>query len=237
MTQGSSGRPRGRWRPPAATLMLALVALVVACSGPEDPDEAHVEPEHEKETILIVVKAAERGRLIPVAIADRILDIEDVVAVERYLRLRMSGFDIVGVEPGAPLRIMTGQPDVHLMEPVLPEDFDLTAWHVGDHSVLVGALYAHEAELEAGDEFSLPETEERLTAAAIFSMSPDTLSRTVILPLELAWRLYASPDQVTHFWVTVDRESSVHDVIRTVQLELGDAFQVLPRTVAPASPR
>ena len=236
MKQRSSGRSWGGRRATAAMLMLTLSAFAVACSGSADPDEAHVDPAHEKETTLFVVKAAERGQLIPVAVADRILDVQNVVAVERYLRLRMSGFDVVGVEPGAPLRIMTGQPDVHLMEPLLPEGFDLAAWHAAGGSVLVGAIYAQEAELEAGDEFSLPETEERLTAAAIFSISPEALSRTVILPLELAWRLYPSPDRVTHFWVTVDRESSVHDVIRSVQLELGDAFQVLPRSVAPASP-
>jgi len=236
MTQGISRRSSVRWRATATTLMLTLLVLVVACSGSADTDDAHVEPEHEKETTLFVVKAAECGHLIPVDVVDRILGVQHMVGVECYLRLRMPDFDVVGVEPGAPLRIMTEQPDVHLLEPVLPEGFDLAAWHAGGRSVLVGVSYAQDAELEAGDQFSLPDTEERLTTAVIFSISSDTLSRTVVVPLEIAWRLYPSPEQVTHFWVTVDLELSVPDVIRSVQLELGDAFQVLPRTVAPASP-
>ena len=213
-------------------VLLALLALFIACSTESGEEDGHDDGAHEEQTTLFVVKAAERGERIPETLAERVLGFEHVVGVERYIRVRTESLDVVGVEPGAPLRIMTGQPDVHLMELPLPPGFQIDAWREGLPSALVGELYASEHGIEAGAQFQLPGTGLELTASVIFSTNPPALSRGVILPLTVVQRLYGSPEQVTHLWVAVDDEANLHDVIRTVQLDLGDSFQVLPRTTA-----
>ena len=94
-------------------VLLALLALFIACSTESGEEDGHDDGAHEEQTTLFVVKAAERGERIPETLAERVLGFEHVVGVERYIRVRTESLDVVGVEPGAPLRIMTGQPDVH----------------------------------------------------------------------------------------------------------------------------
>jgi hypothetical protein len=161
---------------------------------------------------------------------EQIQSFEHVVRVEKYIRLRMKAFDVVGIEPGAPMRIMTGQPDVHLIEADLTEGAELRAGDADKNVVLAGQLYAQYVGAETGETFYLEDPDYELTIAGKFSTDPASLSSTVMMPLALVQKIYGKQGKVTHFWVTVDSPDNLHNVIQAVQLALGESVEVLPRT-------
>ncbi len=214
----------------AALIVAALIALFVACTGDDSGPADHDDPAHEEGTDLIVVKSLEKGVPLLEGLSEEILSFEHVVRVEKYVRLRMETFDVVGVEVGAPMRIMTGQPDVHLMEAELTAGRELGGEDDNKNFVLMGELYADSLGLTTGDTFALDGTAYELVVAGEFSTAPASLSRSILLPLSLAQEIYGIDGKVTHFWVTVDSPESTHDVIQALQIELGDSVDVLPRT-------
>ena len=210
----------------------ALCLVLIACGSDAPPEAAHADGDHEEGTDLFVVKAAEKGAPLPEDLVEQLQNFAHVVRVEKYIRLRLEAFDVVGVAPGAPLRIMTGQPDVHLIEAGLPNAAGLSAGDAAKNLVLVGDVYAQEVGAEIGGTLRLTDPVYDLTVAGTFSTDPAALSRTLIMPLALLQRIYGREGTVTHFWVTVDSRENTHEVIRAAQLALGDAVEVLPRAHA-----
>ena len=226
----------GRRRAAAGLLLALLAALlfVAAACGSDDP--AHESDDHEgsdqpdQVTDLVVVKPLETGATLLECLSDQILGVDHVVHVEQYIRLRMDDFDVVGVEPQAPLRIMTGQPDVHLTEALVATGAELSSSAEDRRSVLVGESFARSADATQGNTFALIGTEYVLTVAGEFSTVPSDLSNTVLMPLALTQEIYEMEGMVTHFWVKVDASDNTHTVIRDIQLLLGTSVDVLPRT-------
>ncbi len=221
---------RGGARAVVWLFIAALTLLFVACGDDTPSEAAHDVDEHGGGTSLLVVKSAEKGAPLPETLAEQLRSFEHVVEVEGYIRLRMEGFDVVGVEPAAPMRIMTGQPDVHLIEAELSDGAVLRAGDADKDVVLAGELLAQESGVETGAAFRLADPEYALTVGGTFSTEPASLSRALIMPLALVQKIYGKEGQVTHFWVTVDSTENSHDVIRAVQLALGESVQVQART-------
>ena len=215
----------------SARMMLLLVAaLLMACTGGRSDRSAHDDGDHEQGTDLLVVKSREQGLALDEDLAEEILSYDDVVRVEKYIRLRMESFDVVGIEPSAPMRIMTGQPDVHLTRAELTAGRELEAKDADDNLVLAGQLFAQSVGATTGHTFGLPGTEYELVVAGEFSTTPPELSSTILMPLSLVQEIYGKDRKVTHFWVSVESPDSVHDVIRALQIGLGESVEVLPRT-------
>ncbi len=229
-------RSRFRWTWLAMGAVL-LFALALAACGGDDDDESDHQDDHaeagdeEVVTNVYVVRASESGASLAVELGTTIQDFDDVVQVEPYIRLRFEGFDIVGVDFDGLNRIMTGQPSPQLIEASLTEGAALDADSAAARQVLVGQSYADAAGLALGAAFQLAESDLELQVAGIFSTQPSELSSTIIMPLALVQEIYGLPDQVTHFWVTLESPSQTHDAIRVAQLALGDDVAVLPRTV------
>ncbi len=219
-----------RMRYAAWLILLSVAALLVACTGGGSDQSAHDDGDHEEGTDLLVVKSKEQGLALDEDLAEEILSYDDVVRVEKYIRLRMERFDVVGIEPSAPMRIMTGQPDVHLTAAQLTAGRVLEAKDADDNLVLAGQLFAQSVGSTTGHTFGLPGTEYELVVAGEFSTTPPELSSTILMPLSLVQEIYGKDRQVTHFWVSVESPDSVHDVIRALQLGLGESVEVLPRT-------
>lgn len=214
----------------AGLILLSVAALLVACTGGGSDQSAHDDGDHEQGTDLLVVKSREQGLALDEDLAEEILSYDDVVHVEKYIRLRMETFDVVGIEPSAPMRIMTGQPDVHLTGAELTAGRELEAKDADENLVLAGQLFAQSVGATTGHTFGLPGTEYELVVAGEFSTTPPELSSTILMPLSLVQEIYGKDRKVTHFWVSVESPDSVHDVIRALQIGLGESVEVLPRT-------
>ena len=214
----------------ALACVVPVLCLFLAACGDDAPEAAHEVDEHAGEAGLFVVKAAEKGMPLSEQLSEEIQRVENVVRVEKYIRLRMEEFDVVGIEPPAPARIMTGQPDVHLIEAVLPQGVVLGEGESGDDAVFVGEAFAETFGVEPGGTLTLGDAARELTVAGTFSTDPASLSRTVLMPLATVQAIYDLGRTVTHFWVTVESPDATHDVIRAVQLALGDTVEVLART-------
>lgn len=223
------GRPQ-RVHYAARLILLSLAALLVACTGGGSDQSAHDDGDHEQGTDLLVVKSREQGLPLDEDLAEEILSYDDVVRVEKYIRLRMESFDVVGIEPSAPMRIMTGQSDVHLTSAELIAGRELEAKDADENLVLAGQLFAQSVGATTGHTFGLPGTEYELVVAGEFSTAPPELSSTILMPLSLVQEIYGKHRKVTHFWVSVESPDSLHDVIRALQLGLGESVEVLPRT-------
>lgn len=226
----------GRRRAAAGLLLVSLAALLFVAAACGSDDSTHETDDHEASdqpdqvTDLVVVKPLEKGATLLEGLSEQILGVDHVIHVEKYIRLRMDDFDIVGVEPRAPLRIMTGQPDVHLTEALVTTGAELSSSAEDGRSVLVGELLARSADATHGNTFALTGTEYVLTVAGEFSTVPSNLSNTVLMPLALTQEIYDIEGMVTHFWVEVDISDNTHTVIRDIQLLLGTSVDVLPRT-------
>lgn len=225
-----------RLRAPAGLLLLSLVALLFVAAACASDESTHETDDHEASdlpdqvTDLVVVKPLEKGATLLEGLSERILGVDHVVHVEKYIRLRMEDFDVVGVEPRGPLRIMTGQPDVHLTEARVTTGPELSSSFGAGRSVLVGEFFARSADATQGKTFALTGTDYVLTVAGEFSTVPSNLSNTVLVPLSLTQEIYDIDGMVTHFWVNVDSPENTHQVIRDLQLLLGESVAVLPRT-------
>ena len=214
----------------AGLILISVAVFLMACSGGGSDQAAHDDGDHEQGTDLVVVKSREKGMALDEDLAEQILSYDGVVRVEKYIRLRMESFDVVGIEPSAPMRIMTGQPDVHLTDAELTAGRELEAKDADENLVLAGQLFAQSVGATTGQPFGLPGTEYELVLAGEFSTTPPELSSTVLMPLGLVQEIYGKDRQVTHFWVSVESPDSVHDVIRALQIGLGESVEVLPRT-------
>lgn len=214
----------------AGLILISVAALLVACTGGGSDQSAHDDGDHEQGNDLVVVKSREQGMALDEDLAEQILSYDGVVRVEKYIRLRMESFDVVGIEPSAPMRIMTGQPDVHLTGAELTAGRELEAKDADENLVLAGQLFAQSVGATTGHTFRLPGTEYELVVAGEFSTTPPERSSTILMPLALVQEIYGKDRQVTHFWVSVESPDSVHDVIRALQIGLGESVEVLPRT-------
>lgn len=218
-------------------VFIPLTASLLASAACGSDQPAHDANGHEEGTSLgeegtdlVVIKSRDREKALQEGLSEQILSVEHVVHVEKYIRLKMEAFDVVGLEPGGPMRIMTGQPDVHLTEAELTAGRELRAGGAYGNSVLAGELFAHSVGARTGHSFHMAGTDYELAVVGVFSTVPAPLSSTILMPLSLVQEIYVKDGMVTHFWVSVDSPDNTHDVIRNLQLALGESVEVLPRT-------
>ena len=85
---------------------------------------------------ILEVRAAKQGGLLPENLADKIRSIEGVKGVEKYILKQADPHPVIGMEPGAPLRVLEGGK-------LLPADKGAGRWlRPGDrYAAMVGNVY------------------------------------------------------------------------------------------------
>lgn len=184
---------------------------------------------------LLEVTPAE-GETLPADTAEKVTVIKNVTKVERYLLVKTQPHDVIGIETGAPLRIVTGGGD--LLEGKLETGKVFRKADEGKDVAIIGDVYAddygyrggmgHMAKmkhfLEVGQTFKLTEDSPRIRVLGTFSVKPESEASKVFVPLETAQKLFKRSGQVSHLFVTV--KSDTEAMAKELQAALGGGVKV-----------
>jgi hypothetical protein len=170
--------------------------------------------------------------------AEKARAVKGVVKVERYLLVKTQPHDVVGVEPGAPLRIVTR--DDKLIEAKLESGKEFRKQDDGMNVAIVGSkVYAEDYGyrggmgamatmkhlLEVGQTFKLTgEAGPRVRVLGVFSARPESEAEKVFLPLATAQKLFNQEGKVSHLFVIVEGDPEA--VAKELRSALGPGIQV-----------
>lgn len=191
---------------------------------------------------LLEIRAKE-AETIPEESVEKMKSLSRIVQVERVLWIRTKPYDVVGVEPGAPLRIVTGDNRVIPAKSMAGR----ATFKAGDDRVsIVGKVYREDYErggkpdplhgmggmlhpFEIGSSFTFPEAKERIRVIGIISATPEAEARKVFLPLATAQRIFGKKDHLTHLFVTVGAPEYAEAVAAEIKTLSGGAVEVIRR--------
>ena len=195
-----------------AAIVTTLLALLV-----QAPPAAATS--HSTGSALIEVRAA-GGETLPENLTEKIKAIPGVSQVEKYLLVRGQRNDKIGVEPGAPLRILTQ--DGRLIEGRIEFGRGFRETDAGKNVALVNRVETTMAGmggmvhyLGVGQSFTLEGSRFR----SVGEVSAPTKHK-IFMPLTTAQKLYGKEDLLTHVFVSVkDADQAV-----AVQKALADSL-------------
>lgn len=174
------------------------------------------------EAALLQVMPAE-GETLPAGVAEKATALKSVTKVERYLLVKTQPHDVIGIEVGSPLRIMTSSGD--LVEGKLEAGKGFRKSHEGKNVAIVGRVYAEDYGyrgwmlgmkhfLEIGQTFKLTETGPPIRVQATFSVEPESEASKVFVPLTTSQKLFNRTGELSHLFITVkgDAEAMVEEL-------------------------
>ena len=186
---------------------------------------------------ILEVRPAKQGGLLSENLADKIRPIEGVKGVEKYILKQADPHPVIGLEPGAPLRVLEGGK-------LLPADKGAGRWlRPGDrYAAMVGNVYKEDYvgssgmsgmasmqhRFEVGSSFRLPGAKRRVRVVGKFAVEPPSAARKIALPLATVQKIFKLEGQVTHFFVTLKSSGLAKKVSAAIQSSLGET--VLVRT-------
>lgn len=175
---------------------------------------------------------------LPEGIAEKARAVKGVVKVERYLLVKAQPHDVMGVDPGAPLRIVTQ--DDRLIEAKLESGKKFRKEDDGKNVAIVGSeVYAEDYGyrggmgrmatmkhlLEVGQTFKLTgEAGPRVRVLGTFSVQPESEAAKVFLPLATAQKLFNQEGKVSHLFVVVEGDPEA--TAKEIQSALGASIQI-----------
>lgn len=175
---------------------------------------------------------------LPEGIDTKAKTVKGVAKAERYLLLKAQPHDVIGVEPEAPLRIVTQ--DDKLLEAKLESGKKFRKEDDGKNVAIVGSrVYADDYGyrgrmgqmatmkhlLEVGQTFRLTgEAGPRIRVLGTFSAQPESESTKVFLPLTTAQKLFNQEGKVSLLFVVAEGDLEV--AIKELQSALGTGIQV-----------
>ena len=181
---------------------------------------------HSTGSALIEVSAATATETLAETLAERIGAIPGVSRVERYLLIRGDRNDKIGVEPGAPLRIVTK--DGNLVEGKAEFGRNFRDTDAGKTVALVNRVtYAAQGMsgmvhyLGVGQSFTLQESRFRIVGEVTAPTE-----HKIFMPLDTAQRLYGKEGVVTHFFVSVADKKQADAVLKTLVETLGPSVSL-----------
>lgn len=206
---------------PASLVLVVVAALAVAGSI---------------EAAGLLEVRAKRGEVLPEGIVEQVRAIPHVVTVERYLYVRAQPHDVIGIEPGAPARIVTKEGKLLTAQIELGRGFK-----EGDKNIAVtgkvyredygfkgmGMIHAHP--FEVGASFSFPGSKERIRVIGTFTLDPESEAKRVFLPLATARRIFDKAGKLTHLFIGVDKPENAGQVVEALVKALGEAVEIIPR--------
>ena len=174
------------------------------------------------EAALLQVMPAE-GETLPAGVAEKATALNRVTNVERYLLLKTQPHDVIGIEAGSPLRIMTGDGDV--VEGKLEAGKTFRKSDEGKNVAIIGRVYAEDYGyrgwmlgmkhfLEIGQTFKLTETGPSIHVQATYSVEPESEASKVFVLLTTAQKLFNRTGELSHLFITVkgDTEAMVEEL-------------------------
>lgn len=192
---------------------------------------------------LLEVRAASAD-LVPEEASSKVKGIKNATKVERYLLVRTEPYEVIGVEPGAPLRILiqgdrwiTGRLEagksfkkeddgkgVAIVGKVYAEDYGIRARMGG-----MAGMPAMKHYFDIGQSFKLKEIDERIRVIGRFTAQPESEAAKVFLPLSTAQLLYGHSGKISVLFVEVNSPENVEQVKKEIEVALGALVQVIPR--------
>lgn len=177
---------------------------------------------HGSNPSVIEVAAKAKGDTLPETFVDKIRTLPGVSRVDKYLLVPGEQNDKIGSEPGAPVRIFTG--DGRLIEGKVGYGRGFRETEADANVALVnrvpdpaaGDMAAMIHYLGVGQTFVLNDTRLRIVGEVVAPTE-----RKVFLPLRTVQRLYGKSGVVTHFFVSVANGNRIADVQRALTEALG----------------
>ena len=187
------------------------------------------------EAALLQVTPAE-GETLPTDTAEKAASIKNVTKVERYLLVKTQPHDVIGVEAGAPLRIVASGGDILVAK--LDAGKGFTKADESRNVAIIGKVYAEDYGyrggmgamaamkhfLEIGQTFNFTEQGPRIRVLGTFSAKPESEASKVFLPLATAQKLFERSGKVSHLFITVKGDSEA--IAKELQTALGGGVKV-----------
>lgn len=185
----------------------------------------------------VLVVAPATGETMAAGVAEKAQTAAGVTKVERYLLVRTQPHDVIGVEAGAPLRIVTR--DEKIIEARVEAGKAFRNEDEGKNVALVGKrVYAEDYGyrggmgamatmkhlLEIGQTFKFTEAGPRIRVLGTFTVSLDVEATKVVLPLTTAQKLFSREGKVSHLFLTV--EGDPDGAAKVLQAALGEGTKV-----------
>ncbi len=182
--------------------------------------------------------------LIPEESASKIKAINNVTKIEKYLLVRTEPHEVIGLEPGAALRILI-QGDRWISAKVVAGRSFKTE-DEGKNVAIVGRVYAEDYGFKGrmkempgmpamkhyfdiGQSFQPREIDQRIRVIGRFTAQPESEAARIFLPLSTAQQLYGYAGRISVLFVTVNSPKSGERVKKEIEAVLGDQAQVIPR--------
>lgn len=196
---------------------LMLTWLLVACGGLAGPGE-----------IVLTIRPA-NGETMSTTVLDRVRNLPGVTAVEPYLVIQTDPHPVIGLEPGAPLRVLTasrvregkiykgqpfaeadrGQPVVIPGQAVAREDF-------GFQGSMAGMRHA----FDIGASFELNGTRVRVVGA--YETKDNVGQDALLMPLDSAQALFEREGQVSVIFTTLTTDQAPAEAAAEIAAALGE---------------
>ena len=208
----------------------ALAAMVATLWAPLMGSPPAVARSHSTGPALIEVRAADEA--LPEVLAEKIKGIEGVGRVEKYLLVRGQLNDKIGVEPSAPLRILTKDERLVVGRVEFGRAFRETE---GNKNVALvnrvprsppgmGSMASMVHYFGVGQTFVLQESRVRILGEVVAPTD-----HKIFLPLSTAQRLYGKKGLLTHIFVRVQDATQLERVRKALAASLGPAVRIRRR--------
>ena len=169
----------------------------------------------------------------------KIRGIQNIATIERYLLIKTKPHDVIGIEAGAPLRIISQ--DDELLEGKVEVGREFKKKDEGKNFAIVGKIYAEDYGqgmmgmagmkhfFELGQSFKLKEGKTRTRVIGGFSASPESEAQKVFLPLATAQKIYGMEGKLSRVFITVKSPGDMDQVKRDLEAALGGSMEVVSR--------
>lgn len=188
------------------------------------------------ERILLVFAAARAAPYFNETLAENARQVAGVAKIQRMLVVNTRPHDVIGVEPGAPLRILAEGPRVVVVtvtegRTFKVEEADKRVAIVGrgtaveDYRPGGDAMSGMRHGFNVGSSFALRGATARLRVIGIYAGAPED---KVFLPLATAQKLLKQEGRLSHLFVAVTSGSSLNQVASALRAALGTGVEVVP---------
>jgi len=176
---------------------------------------------------------------IPEETIDKIRGVQNISRIERYLLIKTKPHDVIGIEPGAPLRIISR--DDELLEGNIEMGREFKKGDEGKNFAIVGKIYHEDYgqgmtgmagmkhSFSLGQSFKLEEAETRTRVIGRLEVSPESEAQKVFLPLATAQKIYGMEGKLSSLFITVKSPGDMDQVKRDLEAALGGSMEVVSR--------
>lgn len=210
-----------------ALLVATVIALVVLNAGFLMRDFLGALFTGSKETTVETVgrmQISRSGKLIelkaealPSGKADQLKALPNVVGVHKYLYIASKPYDIVGIEPGAPLRLDGAVAKIRAGRGFEAAD-DLAAIpdrRVNSDDYIQSSMPGMFHSFTVGESFVVQG--ERLRVVGVYEAPQKSLEERVFLPLKTAQRLFNTGDRLTRIVVEADSADAAERLVPEIK--------------------